>query len=52
MVRQRRRDNTGLDLALPWVGEVLQAFYDELAWRHGQARRIQRAENGSTSLLA
>ena len=34
----------------PWMGELLRVFYDELAWRHGQSRRIERAE-GTAALL-
>jgi hypothetical protein len=48
----KRRRTPRPDSARPWFGEMLRVFYNELAWRHGQARRIQRTGGEAASLLA
>ena len=52
MVRRRRKHSPDFGPAPAWLGDWLQVFYDELAWRHGHARRIERASREASSLLA
>jgi len=51
VVRRHRKRSSDFETAPAWLAAWFGVFYEELAWRHGRARRIQRSGNGALSLL-